>query len=61
MKIWQVDTRAYGSFGFVVVAETRERAIELAVEKNPEYKGKAYALEVSQDSTKEWISAEFLW
>ncbi len=66
MKIYHVDPVGYyGTSGWIVIADSPERAIQLIVEKETyitdKWRKKLKAEELGNDSTKEFVSPEFTW
>ena len=65
MKIFHVDQIGYyGTSGWIVIANSPERAIQLVIEREPLTDTMCNALrvdEVGKDSTKEFVSHEFQW
>ena len=67
MKIYHVDPIGYyGTSGWIVIADSPERAIQLVIERethiSDKMRSKLIAYEfLGEDSTKEFVSQEFTW
>ncbi len=62
MRLYHVQTSAYGSFGSVVVCDNQERAVELFLEKYPEAKRLKYisATLIADDLSVEFVQEEMV-